>query len=218
MKRKIVAALCASLVLSMGSMTAMAAGSSGTGADGAGSSTTTNTGDGEVAVSGTLTGKLTVSQGYKISEYKGETTEQKAVLSALDTYVQNASTSTTETKLLATMDITREGATVVGKNTYNVVLYNDGIVSGGTYSVLHYVNGKWVTLSALAGDGFVSFLVDGDNFSPFALVQTTKKSSSDTATSGKTSPTTGATTSVAAIASLVSLASAAYAKKRYDEE
>ena len=81
-------------------------------------------------------------------------------------------------------------------NVKEITIKNDAIKAGKTYAVLHFTNGKWVTLPAkVTADKTLSFTVD--NLSPFAIVEIDLVDKSATATGSKPSVTTPSTTPAA---------------------
>ncbi len=78
-----------------------------------------------------------------------------------------------------------------------ITIKNDAIKAGKTYAVLHFTNGKWVTLPAkVTADKTLSFTVD--NLSPFAIVEIDVVDKSATANGSNPAATTPSTTTPAA--------------------
>ncbi len=82
-------------------------------------------------------------------------------------------------------------------NVKEITIKNDAIKAGKTYAVLHFTDGKWVTLPAkVTADKTLSFTVD--NLSPFAIVEIDVVDKSATANGSNPAATTPSTTTPAA--------------------
>lgn len=133
-------------------------------------------------------------------------------------------------ELVDVFDLTADTLEKEADGYYHVTLSVPGVSADDSVVVLHYVNGAWETLSALAGNGTVSFQTS--SMSPFAvaIVEDASDDADDSADADDsedvdageedaeedadtTSPKTGALP-IAGMAALVSLAGAAVCSKK----
>jgi hypothetical protein len=173
MKRKIVAALCASVVLSMGTMTVMAADSPNTPTD-----------NNKITIGNTT---VEVSEGFELAEVTNTKATDASVTAAFKTEsflntvvstVKNdtltaANTDSTKTitpSVLTVVDVTADGAVKGSNGKYQVRLSLSDVKAGDIISVLHFTGTTWEVLTVTGqGAGYVDF--ETADLSPVAVVK-----------------------------------------------